>query len=132
MSWGSYLLRWVLQPSWPNMGKWATYRKRGRAVLAGFPLPPPSVDDFSLSDEGGAVVFAYYSGPGGAGADRFVVAASDDGFLTSTVSALTALGDPAVLALSSSVLWEVKISLWNDASTSQLSDWSPVRTITPA
>lgn len=114
------------------MGKWSTYRHRGRSSNSGFVLPPPSVEDFNLSDEGGAVVFVFYTGPGPAPADRFVAAASDDGFVTSTVSALTALGDAGVLALSSAVLWEVKISLWKDAGTIQLSDWSPVETITPA
>jgi len=113
------------------MGKWSTYRHRGRSGGSGFLLAPPTVEEFNLSDEGGAVVYVYYTGPGPAPADRFVAAASDDGFVTSTVSSLTGLGDVAILALSSSVLWEVKISLWQDSGTQQLSDWSPVETITP-
>ena len=113
------------------MGKWSTYRHRGRSSGAGFMLAPPSIEDFSLSDEGGAVVYVQYIIEPPAPADRFVAAASDDGFVTSTVSPLTEFGEVAVLALSSSVLWEVKISLWLDAGTQQLSDWSPVKTITP-
>lgn len=73
-----------------------------------------------------------YVGPEPPPADRYVAAASDDGVNYTVVGPLTVFGLATPLGLSTGVLWYVKISLWVDATTTQVSDWSVPNTITPA
>jgi hypothetical protein len=104
------------------MGKWATYRKRGRSSNPG--VPAPGEADWQIQDVGDGEASASWIGSIPAGADRWVVRGDAEGGGSPFVSALTEFVDPInVAGLDPDNYW-AEASLWDFASTTQVSPWS--------